>query len=97
MAKDGSVPIPTMSGPSSAIRARWFSRSSVRVVHRWPSQPTYWRSSSQMGQSGRGPPYWAPQVAQIGRSMITTLARDGRVRQDGASFPAEEGSWTGGA
>jgi hypothetical protein len=42
--------------------------SSARLVHCWPSQPAYWRSSAQMGQSSRGPAYWTPQVLQIGRS-----------------------------
>ncbi len=27
---------------------------------------TYWRGSSQIGQSARGSPYWTPQVTQIG-------------------------------
>ena len=51
----GLAPMPVTPGPSSLIRPRWPAAwSSASVVHRCPSQPTYWRSSRQIGQSGRG-------------------------------------------
>ena len=68
MAKLGSQPMPTRPGPSSRMSARWSRRSSSSVVHRWPSQPTYWRSSSQTGQRGGGSSLsanWLPQVTQM--------------------------------
>ena len=67
IAKPGSQPIPSRPGSSSRISPRWSRRSSSRVVHRWPSRPTYCRSSSQMGQRGGGSALsanWLPQVTQ---------------------------------
>jgi hypothetical protein len=68
IAKLGSQPSPTRPGSCSRMSARWSRRSSSRVVHRWPSRPTYWRSSSQIGQNGGGSALsanWLPQVTQM--------------------------------
>jgi hypothetical protein len=68
IAKLGSQPIPTRPGASSRISARWSRRSSSSVVQRWPSHPTYWRSSSQTGHRGGGSSLSAncvPQVTQM--------------------------------
>jgi hypothetical protein len=49
------------------MSARCRSRSSASVVHRCPSQPTYWRSSAQIAHAAGGAAagwYWAPQVTQ---------------------------------
>ena len=56
MANDGSVPMPHSPGPSASNRLRRPSaRRSASRVQRWPSQPTYCRSSSQIGQWTGGP------------------------------------------
>src|SRR3954453_11765561 len=67
MANLGSVPMPT-SPPSPSSRMSFLCPpvSSRSVVHCWPSRPTYWRGSSQTGQSSRAAPYCTPQVTQIG-------------------------------
>ena len=57
IAKDGSTPTPMRSGSSSRSSVRWRAASSAIVVHCWPPQPTYWRSSRQIGQSSRGMAY----------------------------------------
>src|SRR6185312_2711050 len=65
--KLGSVPIPSRPGSTSSMRFRYPAASSVSVVQRWPSWPTYWRSSRQIrhaaGGSGDGG-YCVPQVTQ---------------------------------
>ena len=73
IAVGGSAPMPITPGPSSAMWPRCPAlASSASVVHCCPSQPTYWRSSRQIGQSSRGAPYCTPQVRQIGRSVRIT-------------------------
>src|SRR5215470_14813977 len=73
IAVGGWAPTPSTPGPSSSIQP-WCpaAASSARLVQRCPSQPTYWRSSRQMGQSSRGAGYCTPQVTQIGRSTSMT-------------------------
>jgi hypothetical protein len=49
------------------------------LVHRWPSHPTYCRSSEQIGQLGGGSSvsgYCTPQVAQI--QAVTGLSSPAR-------------------
>ena len=66
----GCAPTPITPGPSGLVTPLCpASRNSASVVHCCPSQPTYWRSSSQIGQSSRWAPYCTPQVRQIGRSV----------------------------
>jgi hypothetical protein len=54
IAKDGSQPMPVSPGSSSRTSARCVARSSSSVVQRWPSEPTYCRSSSQIAQRAGG-------------------------------------------
>ena len=66
IASHGSVPTP-VSSESSRSSLRWVCASSSKVVQRWPSSGTYWRSSSQIGHRGGGAcasGNWAAQVAQ---------------------------------
>src|SRR5712691_7122924 len=68
----GSAPTPTTAGPSSATLPWWPAAcSSASDVQRCPPQPTYCRSSRQIGQSSRAAPYCTPHVAQIGKSVLT--------------------------
>lgn len=56
--------------PSVPIRRSYDSASSSCVVQCWPLQPTYWRSSLQIGQASGGTSdsaNWVPQVAQMNR------------------------------
>src|SRR4051794_1519438 len=80
MANLGSVPIPT-NPPSSRIAFLCPPRSSCRVVHCWPSRPTYCRASSQTGQSSRGPSYWTPHVTQIGSDTLPSCHGEPVSRQ----------------
>ena len=48
--------------------------SSSSVVQAWPETGTYWRGSSQTGQSSRGAAYWTPHVTQIGRDTREQLS-----------------------
>ena len=48
------VPMPVRPGSSCRIRFVWSARSSSSVVHCWPPQPMYCRSSSQMAQRSGG-------------------------------------------
>ena len=72
MANDGSMPIPVRPGSSGSILLWWSLRRSSRVVHTWPCQPMYWRSSEQMTQEAGGEgdsSYWTPQVVQMNFAM----------------------------
>src|SRR3954452_13681516 len=65
---DGVTPRPTRPGSSSRTSLAWSRASSGMVVHCWPSQPTYCRSSEQIGEPGGGcsvSAYCTPHVAQI--------------------------------
>jgi len=64
----GVVPMPVSPGSSPRIRFVWAARSSSSVVQRWPPQPMYWRSSSQIKQRWGGAgasAYCVPQVVQM--------------------------------
>src|SRR6266700_2051573 len=71
IANEGSVPVTP--GSSSSIRLAWPSRRASSVVHRWPSQPTYWRPSSQTGQRAGGDDEganWTPHVTQTKQAPL---------------------------
>src|SRR3954454_4991700 len=71
IANDGSVPMPT-SSCSSRIAFVWSAASYSSVVQRWPSRPTYWRWSVQIGHDGGGrsdSANWVPHVTQMNRTM----------------------------
>src|SRR4051794_30883564 len=98
MATGGRVSMAVRPGSSSY---RWFWRpsawSAARVVHCWPFQPTYCRSSSQIGQRSGGcslGAYWTPQVRQMNASMLTPpligMSRHGATPEAGAAS-----AWTG--
>ena len=63
------MPMPVRPGSSSRTSLRWpASFIAAIVVHRWPSQPTYCRGSSHMGQRSGGcslSAYSTPQVTQM--------------------------------
>src|SRR5438552_2257948 len=68
MAKFGSVRIPQRFSPSSKKTLRCVFCNSGSAIHFCPSGPTYWRSSSQMGQFRGGSfgfGYCVPQVTQM--------------------------------
>src|SRR4051794_6389123 len=101
IANDGSVPIPT-SSPSSRIAFVWSAASSSSVVQRWPSRPTYWRWSVQIGHDGGGrsdSANWVPHVTQMNRSMGEPYGArrwqrigPGRTRRPGPSGESS-GGW----
>src|SRR3954464_11849862 len=80
----GSVEKDVSPGSSSCTLAVYSLRSSSRVVHRWPSRPTYCRSSVQMRHSSgyvEVSPNWVPQVTQIAFIRIpASFFRDVRQR-----------------
>src|SRR5919199_2480517 len=69
MAIGGRVAIWSRPGSSSStVLWRASATSSSRVVHCCPFQPTYWRSSSQIGHWPGGVSdgaYWTPHVRQM--------------------------------
>ena len=68
IANFGSVPMPSRPSPSSLSARRWRAHSPSSVVHSCPAQPTYWRSSAQIGQRSGEPSLSAncvPQVTQM--------------------------------
>ena len=74
--KAGSTPIPVRPGSSSRTTTAWSRAISAIVVHCWPPQPTYWRSSLQMGQSPGGcgvSGCWTAQVRQIQAGIRSLL------------------------
>ena len=95
IANAGSTPTPVRPGSSSRSTTAWSRPSSAMVVQRWPPQPTYWRSSSQMGQAVGGwavSGYCTPQVAQIqagiGRSPFSRcLSPPCQPPDDGSARP----------
>ena len=75
IASHGSVPTP-VSSASSRSSLRWVCASSSKVVQRWPSSGTYWRSSVQIGQcvGRRG------GVGELGGAGGADVAGHGRPR-----------------
>src|SRR5216684_3983720 len=84
IASGGRVATCTRLGSSSSnVLRRPSAVSSARVVHCWPCQPTYCRSSSQIGQrSGGESPgaYCTPHVRQMKATSATRRARAPRRR-----------------
>src|SRR5262245_43823444 len=57
---------------SSSRRSVCVAASDSWVVHVWPCQPTYWRSSSHTGQApgvAAASAYCVPQVSQMARGI----------------------------
>ena len=73
IANDGSTPTPSIPA-SSRSSQRWSRASSAGVVQRWPASPTYWRSSSQIGQDVGGSSLSANWVAQVQQIQFTLKA-----------------------
>src|SRR5947208_4798355 len=78
IANFGSVPIPTRPG-SCSFTTLWNPSSCIvtSVVHCWPSCPTYWRASRQIGHPGGGVSLGGncfPQVLQIHFSIDELLS-----------------------
>src|SRR4051812_2058737 len=74
IATDGETPTPSRSGSSSRSSVVWSAASSSRVVQRWPPQPTYWRSSSQIGQCSGASAVSAVCTAQVTQIQAGTAA-----------------------
>ena len=64
-----------MPRPCSSTRGVYvpLARRAERFVHCCPDCGTYWRSSSQTGQSSRATAYCMPQAWQIG-SVLTAIS-----------------------
>src|SRR5712691_13283136 len=78
IANFGSVPIPTRPG-SCSFTTLWNPSSCIvtSVVHCWPSCPTYWRASRQIGHPGGGVSLGGncvPHVLQIHFSIDELLS-----------------------
>ena len=75
MAKEGSVPMPNMSGSSSRSTFLCDLCSSSLLIYFCPLRPTYCRSSSQMRQRSGSKlasvGYCAPQVTQTAGMRVT--------------------------
>ena len=92
MAICGRVSTATRPGSSSET---WFCRpsamKSASVAHCWPFQPTYWRSSSQIGQRAGGcslGAYCTPQVRQMKASIVSPRLRHSHAGLGSAGEPA---------
>src|SRR5256714_5724684 len=78
IANFGSVPIPTRPG-SCSFTTLWNPSACIvtSVVHCWPSCPTYWRASRQIGHPGGGVSLGGncvPHVLQIHFSIDELLS-----------------------